>query len=57
MTKDERKINTEEMDQDDPCVCCGEPSGEKKGTNIDQRLHYAESAGQLCQRCYKAVYD
>ncbi len=57
MAKDERKISAEEMDQDDPCVCCGKPSGEKKGTHIDQRLYYVEGAGQLCKRCYYSTYD
>lgn len=63
MAEDERKINSEqaqisaeEMDQDDPCVCCGKPSGEKKGTHIGQRLYYVEGAGQLCKKCYNAVY-
>lgn len=63
MAKDERKINSEqaqisaeEMDKDDPCVCCGKPSGEKRGTPIGQRLYYVEGAGQLCERCYVSVY-
>ncbi len=57
MAKDERKISAEEMDRDDPCVCCGKLSGEKKGTHIDQRSYYVEGAGQLCKRCYNATYD
>jgi len=57
MAKDQRKISAEEMDQDDPCVLCGEPSGEKKGTHIDLRSYYVEGAGQLCKKCYDAVYD
>ncbi len=53
---EQAQINAE-MDQDDSCVCCGKPSGEKKGTHINLRLCYVEGVGQLCKRCYGSVYD
>lgn len=56
MAKDKRKISAEEMDQDAPCVCCSKPSGEKKGTPIDQRSCYIKDVGQLCKRCYNSAY-
>lgn len=57
MEKGKKKMSAEEMQEDDPCLFCGGPSGQKKGTPIDQRLYHVKDAGQLCKKCYKAAFD
>jgi hypothetical protein len=41
----------------DTCVICGKETIYPKSTHIDNRMHYAEGAGQLCPECYDKVYD
>ncbi len=40
----------------EPCVVCGEDTGYTKDIPIAQRQCYIEGAGQLCRKCYAAIY-
>jgi recombinational DNA repair protein (RecF pathway) len=47
-------INTEETDK---CVICGNETPYTKNTHINERKFYIETAGQLCEQCYKNLYE
>lgn len=41
----------------DKCVVCGKETEYDKDKHIDLREHYIEGAGQLCEECYKNIYE
>jgi hypothetical protein len=38
------------------CVMCDSKTEYTKNTHIDQRKHYIEGAGQICEECYIKIY-
>ena len=40
----------------DRCVNCGVETIYDENTNIYEMNYYVEGAGQLCQKCHKAIY-
>ncbi len=47
---------TDRDSMQDRCVLCGKFTGIKKNVPIKERKYYVETAGQLCEECYIAVY-
>jgi uncharacterized protein YlaI len=41
----------------DKCVLCGKETEYDKDTHIDERMWYIEGAGQLCEECWKRIYE
>jgi hypothetical protein len=41
----------------DKCVVCKKETQYTKDTHIDERKHYVEGAGQLCEKCYESIYN
>lgn len=39
------------------CILCKCKTNIRRDTPIQERLGYIEGAGQLCERCYKKLYD
>lgn len=39
------------------CVRCGKPTPYDINTPITVRLYYIEGAGQLCEACWRKMYD
>lgn len=39
------------------CVCCGKRTNIPKYTHVSKRSYYIEGIGQLCNECYKNIYD
>jgi len=39
------------------CILCKNECPEKINTDINNRLYYIEGAGQLCNFCYKDLYN
>tara|TARA_R100000008_G_C3578699_1_gene166962 strand:+ start:1407 stop:1565 length:159 start_codon:yes stop_codon:yes gene_type:complete len=39
------------------CVLCGIETKYDNFDHIDDREHYVEGAGQLCEKCWKKTYD
>lgn len=52
----ERLLQETESASDEPCVLCGGQTGYKRSAPIQQRSHYVEGAGQLCESCYRETY-
>jgi hypothetical protein len=50
MARTESKMN-------DLCVVCHTDTDYEKNQNINERNHYVEGAGQLCEKCYKKLYQ
>ena len=38
------------------CVSCHEVTTVDINTDINNRMHYVEGAGQLCPKCYFTIY-
>lgn len=52
---------SEELDKkiektEEECITCGNSTGVREDTHVDERLYYVEGAGQLCPNCYKTIY-
>ena len=41
----------------DLCVICNKDTPYDKDVDIDQRQHYVEGSGQLCEECWTKTYD
>jgi len=41
----------------DSCVSCSCLTEYKVSDHIDNRRHYIEGSGQLCELCYKKIYN
>jgi len=39
------------------CVCCWFETDECVDTPISERKYYVESVGQLCEECFKSIYN
>lgn len=39
------------------CILCNTECEEKINTDINNRSYYVEGAGQLCNFCYKDLYN
>lgn len=39
------------------CISCGNETPYDVNENIQNRFHYVEGAGQLCEECYIRTYD
>lgn len=39
------------------CVLCGNLTPYLNTTHVDERNYYVEGAGQLCEQCYKNLYE
>jgi len=39
------------------CILCKKKTKYFKNTHIDMRKYYIEGAGQLCEKCYKNIYE
>ena len=50
--KNEQQPNNEAVEK---CVVCGEETPYKFSTPIEQRKHYIEGVGQLCQKCFYSI--
>lgn len=44
-------------EQNDKCIICKTETPYTKDTHIDERKFYVEGAGQLCEQCYKNLYE
>ena len=40
----------------DKCVMCGAKTEYDTNTHIDNRKHYIEGAGQMCEDCHTKIY-
>ena len=47
----------EEKEEMEICVKCGCVTNIPVNMHIDMRTYYVEGAGQLCNKCYNAIYD
>jgi hypothetical protein len=47
---------SDDKEEYDNCVMCGEKTKYKRTDHIDIREHYVEGAGQLCEKCYEEIY-
>ena len=45
------------MEEKDKCVMCWEDTEYDINTHIDNRSHYVEGGGQLCESCWDKTYD
>ena len=39
------------------CVLCNKDTPYDKDVDIDQRQHYVEGSGQMCEECWTKTYD
>ena len=53
----ECKSNMEALSIIDLCVSCNKDTPYDKDVDIDQRQHYVEGSGQLCEKCWNGTYD
>ena len=44
-------------DNGEPCIRCGNDTGYMKDTPVELRNRYIDGAGQLCEKCYAALYE
>ncbi len=43
--------------ENDKCACCGNDTGVPKDTPVTERKNYIRGSGQLCEKCYVALYS
>lgn len=51
------KNNADSNQQYEECINCGAYVWIDKETHLVNREHYIEGAGQLCEKCYKKIYE
>lgn len=44
-------------EQEEKCVVCGGNTGYFFDTPIDERQFYVVGVGQLCEKCFKEIYN
>jgi len=47
----------ERKEKKDCCVSCGAETEYSKETHVNLRKYYVEGAGQLCEKCYRRIYE
>lgn len=44
-------------EDEERCVVCGGKTGYRCKTPIDERQFYFVGVGQLCEKCYREIYE
>ena len=55
--KTRRDRDAKKKEEKDRCVSCGRETEYGKEVHINLRKYYIEGAGQLCEKCYRRIYE